>query len=186
MQPDPHLSPEQTKALDEARVRAKGILGAAKVANFNGWSVAVFAVLTLLFGLGSPVLLLLALGMGVVARNELRGRDLVRRFDPAGPTLLTKNQLGFMGLIVAYCAWSLFRTVTDPDPQWAVLEELAGLEASYVRDMVVAGYLAAILLTVLLVGINARYYHRRRAMLEEYLAQTPDWVVELQRAARVD
>ncbi|GMV06831.1 MAG: hypothetical protein AMXMBFR53_31060 [Gemmatimonadota bacterium] len=186
MQPDPHLSPEQVRALEEARGRASGILKASKVAAFNGWTVGIFAVLTLLFGLGSPVLLLLALGMGVVARNELRGRDLLRRFDPAGPLLLTKNQLGFMGLIVAYCAWSLFRTVANPDPQWAVLEELAGLEASYVQDLVVSGYLAAILLTVLLVGLNARYYHRRKAMLDEYLAATPDWVVELQRAARVD
>lgn len=186
MDAQPHLTPEQVQALQEARERAKPILSAARVAGFNGWSVAVFAGLTLLFGLGSPALMLLAVGMAVVARNELRGRDLLRRLDPAGPDLLTRNQLGFMALLVAYCGWSLLGALTDPDPQWAVLEELLGLEPAYIQDLTAAGYLAAILLTVLLVGLNARFYHRRRALLGGYLAATPAWVVEMQRAASVD
>ena len=54
------------------------------------------------------------------------------------------------------------------------------------QDLTAAGYGAAILLTVLFVGVNARYYARRALMLEKYLAETPAWVVELQRSARVD
>jgi len=182
----PHLTPEQLQALDEARARAKAILKAAKVAGFNGWTIGILAAVTAVFGLTSPLLLALALGMGVVARNELRGRALLRAFQPAGPVLLTRNQLWFMALIVAYCAWSLLRVYTHPDPQWAELQELAGLAPDFVRDLYVAGYAAALLLTVLFVGLNARYYARRKAMLEEYLAATPAWVVELQRTASVD
>lgn len=182
MDVDPQLSPEQLQALKAARERAKGIFSASKVAAFNGWTVAIFAVLTVLFGLTSPVLLALGAGMAVVARNEFRGRGLLQQFDPQGPVLLTRNQLGFMALIVAYCGWSLFRTVTHPDPQWAQLQDLAGLEPGYIQDLMVTGYAAAILLTLLFVGFNARYYHRRTAMLEEYLRETPPWVVELQRA----
>ncbi|MDP2957353.1 MAG: hypothetical protein Q8N53_13090 [Longimicrobiales bacterium] len=186
MDADPHLSPEQQRALQEARDRAKGIMAAAKVAGFNGWTVGVFAGLTVLFGLTSPVLIALGAGMAVVARNEFRGRSLVRRLDPAGPRLLTRNQIAFMALVVSYCTWSLLRTYTHPDPQWAQLQELAGFEEGFVRDLVAAAYGAAILLTVLFVGLNARYYFRRVAMLEEYLASTPGWVVELQRSASVD
>jgi hypothetical protein len=186
MDSDPRLTPEQVQALQEARSRAKGILKAAKVAGFNGWTIGILAVLTALFGLTSPLLLGLAVGMGVVARNEFRGRSLLRSLEPAGPELLTRNQLGFMALVVAYCAWSLVRAYTNPDPEWAQLQDLVGLDAGFVRDLVVAGYAAAILLTIVFVGLNARYYHRRKAMLAEYLASTPSWVVELQRTAAVD
>jgi len=186
MDADPTLTPEQRAALEDARERAKGIVSAAKVAGFNGWTVGILAALTVLFGLTSPVLLALGVGMGVVAHNELRGRQFLRAFDPRGPRFLTRNQLGFMALVVAYCAWSLVRTYTHPDPQWAQLQELAGLEAGFIRDFVVAAYGAAILLTVLFVGLNARYYARRISMLERYLAETPAWVVEMQRSARVD
>ncbi|NJD19624.1 MAG: hypothetical protein FIA95_10135 [Gemmatimonadetes bacterium] len=186
MDADPALTPEQLAAVEDARARAMGSLPAAKVAAFNGWTVGVLAALTVLFGLTSPVLLALGVGMGIVARNELRGRTLLRAFDPAGPRLLTRNQLGFMALVVAYCAWSLVRAYTRPAPQWAQLEELAGFEPEFIQGLVAAAYLAAILLTVLFVGLNARYYARRIPMLERYLADTPAWVVALQRSASVD
>jgi hypothetical protein len=185
MDTDPSLTPEQLAALQDARERAKGILAAGKVAAFNGWTIGIFAGLTVLFGITSPVLLALGVGMGVVARNELHGRALLRAFDPRGPRLLTRNQLGFMGLVVAYCAWSLVRTYTHPDPQWAELQDLAGFDAGFMQDLFAGAYGAAILLTVLFVGLNARYYARRASMLEKYLAETPAWVVELQRSASV-
>lgn len=186
MDSEPRLTPEQVQVLQEARERARGILKAAKVAAFNGWTIGVLAALTALFGLTSPVLLGLAAGMGVVARNEFRGRALLRSLEPAGPVLLTRNQLGFMALIVAYCAWCIARAYTNPDPDWALLQDLVGLDAGFVRDLIVAGYAGAILLTAVFVGLNARYYHRRKAMLADYLASTPAWVLELQRTAAVD
>ncbi len=183
MDADPTLTPEQLSALRDARDRAKRILSAAKVASFNGWTIGIFAGLTVLFGVTSPLLLALGVGMGIVARNELRGCSLLRALDARGPRLLVRNQVGFMALVVAYCVWSLVRTYTHPDPQWAQLQELAGLEAGFIRDFVVAAYAVAILLTMLFVGLNARYYARRIPMLEKYLAETPPWVVELQRSA---
>lgn len=186
MDGNPNLTPEQRAALDDARQRAKGILSAAKVATFNGWTIGVFAALTLLFGFTSPVLVVLAAGMGVVARNELRGRSLLRAFEPQGPRLLVRNQLGLMALVVGYCAWSLVSIYTHPDPEWAELQELAGFDAGFMQNLFAAAYGAAIVVTVLFVGLNARYYARRTPMLERYLAETPAWVVEMQRAARVD
>ena len=40
-------------------------------------------------------------------------------------------------------------------------------------------------LTAVFQGLNARYYFRRIATIERYLSETPDWVLELQRSARV-
>jgi hypothetical protein len=51
MDESPSLTPEQRAALEDARQRAKGILSAAKVAAFNGWTIGFFAVLTAVFGL---------------------------------------------------------------------------------------------------------------------------------------
>ena len=179
MDADPHLTPEQLQALADARERAKGIFAAAKVAAFNGWSLAVFAVLTILFGLTSPILLALGIGLGMLARNELRGRDALRALDPEAPTRLVRNQMGLMALAVAYCSWSLYRTRFRPERTWEELETLAGLNPGYIQGLTSAGYAVAILATVLLVGLNARYYHRRKAMLAAYLDETPDWVVTL-------
>lgn len=179
---DPNFTPEQLETLKQGRDRASYILRAARVASFNGWTLAALAGLTVLTGLTSPVLLILGAGMAVVARNELRGRDLLRALDPRGPRLLTRNQLGLMALVVVYCGWSLLRTYTHPDPQWATLQELAGLEPDFIADLVVVAYSAAIVVTVLVVGLNARFYARRAAALRDYLADTPGWVVDILRS----
>jgi len=47
--------------------------------------------------------------------------------------------------------------------------------------MTVTVYGAAILLTLLFQGLNARYYFARVQMLADYLRETPDWIVDLQK-----
>lgn len=182
MNDQPALTPEQLATVEEARERAAPIHRAARVAAFNAWTLGIFAVLTALFGPTSPLLLALAMGMGLVARNEWRGRALLRRFDPAGPELLVRNQIGLLVLAVAYCAWQLVSIRVNADPQWAVLQELLGLEPGYIEGLMTTGYVAAILVATLFIGLNARYYHRRGPMIAAWLATTPDWVVGLLRA----
>ena len=46
------LSPDQQEQLALANRRAKKVLGAAKVATFNGWSIGLFAAISLLFEIG--------------------------------------------------------------------------------------------------------------------------------------
>lgn len=184
---NPELSAEQRQALEDARVRAGKVVGAAKVAAFNGWSIGAFAVLTILFGLTNPVVLILGVGMGVVARNEFRGRDGIRRFEPEAARKLGKNQVGLMSLIIAYCIWSIARGATAvPDPELAQLQELTGVGTDLVRQLTVLVYVAVIAVTVIFQGLNARYYFKRAGMIEAYLAQTPPWVVDLQRSAKID
>jgi hypothetical protein len=90
-------------------------LGAAKVAAFNGWTLAVFAAVSILFGLFSLTGFLVGVGLAVVARNELLGRRRILAYDPGGFTLLWRNQVGLMALIVVYCAWSMYRTTAAPE-----------------------------------------------------------------------
>ncbi|MFQ5705563.1 MAG: hypothetical protein ACE5HT_16280 [Gemmatimonadales bacterium] len=176
------LSPEQRDELAVANERAAKLLGAVKVATFNGWAIGSFAAVTLAFGLFSLTALVMGVGMGLVAWNEFRGRRLLRHFDPDGPQLLGRNQLGFMTLLVAYCAWSVYRTLTGPVPALEGLEDMVGSVGDLVTKLMVAVYGGVAAISVLVQGLNARYYFARARPLREYLAETPEWIVELQRS----
>ena len=175
------LSPEQREDLTKATERAGKILGAGKVASFNGWTLGVIGAISLLFGLFSLTSFIAGVCLLVVAWNEFRGRNMLRHLDPQGPDLLWKNQVGFMSAVIAYCAWSMYRTVAYPSSEVAQLVELAGLPADFFTGMTLTVYGAAILLTLLFQGLNARYYFARVQMLADYLRETPDWIVDLQK-----
>ena len=170
----------------DAAERAKAFTGAIKVAAFNGWSIGFFAAVTLLFGIFSLTALVLGVGMAVVARNEFKSRARILTPDPTGPELLWRNQVGFMALIILYCLWSMYVTPARPDPQMAELTELLGGDLDeLVRSLTITVYVAVIALTAVFQGLNARYYFRRITTIEQYLSETPDWVLELQKSAGV-
>jgi hypothetical protein len=50
-----------------------------------------------------------------------------------------------------------------------------------VRSLTLTLYATVIAVTVIVQGLNARYYHVRVARLREYLTETPQWVLDLQR-----
>ncbi len=175
------LSPEQKEDLTRATERAGKILGAGKVATFNGWTLGVLGAISLLFGLFSLTGFIAGVCLLVVAWNEFRGRNMLRLFDPQGPDLLWKNQVGLMSAVIAYCAWSMYKTVAFPSSGVAQLEELAGLPADSIANLTLLVYGIAILLTLLFQGLNARYYFARVQMLADYLRETPDWIVDLQK-----
>ena len=176
------LSDEQKDQLASANQRASKVLGAAKVATFNGWTIGGFAAITLLFAIFSVTALLVGSGMAVVAWNEFRGQKMLRRFDALGPRLLGRNQLGFMGLIVGYCLWSIYHTISNPIAEVEGLEMLTAEVGDLVTNLTVAVYAGAIFVSLLVQGLNARYYFTRTKVIEEYVAETPSWIVEMQRS----
>lgn len=181
------LTPEQQGELDEARERARGFMKAARAATFNIWTIGAFAAITLLFGIFSLTALILGVGMAVVTWNEYRGRALLRRFDPAGPRLLGRNQLGLMALIVAYAVWSMIQTRAHPDPELAQMDQILGGDTSgLVAQLTMLVYVGVIAVTGVFQGLMARYYFARIPMVETYLRDTPEWVLDLQRAAALD
>lgn len=177
----PSLSPGQKAELASANARAGKILKAGRVATFNGWTIGTFGALSVLLGLGSLTALVVGVGLLVVAWNEFRGRDMLRRFDPAGPRLLGRNQVGLMALIVVYCLWSIHGTLNHPSESIQQLEAFMGGPGT-VTHMVAWGYAAVIVLSILAQGLNARYYFARVGHLASYLVSTPSWIIELQRA----
>src|SRR5262245_55714488 len=111
---DGPLTVEQRRQLDEARARTKSLAKAARVANLNGWTTAVIAAGSLPLSLGSVPGMLITVGLGVVAFNEFRGRKRLLQFDPWAATLLGRNQLGLLAMIVVYCLWMLWSGLTSP------------------------------------------------------------------------
>ncbi len=178
---DAPLTLEQRLELSEANERARKFLGAVKVATFNGWTIGVFAAFGVLFGIFSVTALVMGIGLGLVARNEFRGRKLLRQFDPLGPRLLGRNQLGLMGLIIVYCLWSMYQATSHP------LSEIPGLEAlaeygDLITTLTLAVYGVVIFVTALVQGLNARYYFARTQRVKDYVRETPGWIVEIQRS----
>jgi len=183
----PALSAKQREELERARERARAFLKAGRVAAFNVWTLGAFAALTLLFGLTSPTALLLGGALATVAIVEHRGRTRLRELDPEGPRLLARNQLALMVIIVVYALWRLWRTQAAPDPALQQMDDLLGGDtAGLVQELTTLVYVAVIALTVLFQGLMARYYQARTTMVEAYLRETPNWVVELQRSAALD
>ena len=179
------FTPEQQQELEDAKERAASFMGAARVASFNGWTFGFFAVISIVTGLSSLPVLLVGVGLAVVARNELAGRKRILAYDPSAFELLWKNQVALMAIIVAYCLWAMTRSSLVSDPSMQELNELMGDgfdEA--LQSLVTVAYVAVIGLTVIFQGLNARYYHVRIARLEAYLAETPQWVVDVQRAVQ--
>jgi hypothetical protein len=194
---NPLLDQSHHRALEASSRRSKPIRKAARVAAFNGWTTAVFALFSAPFACFSPVGLAVFAGLAAVAWNEFRGRRRLVAFDPRGATILGWNQLGLLLMIALYCGWSLYhglagagsleaQLAASPELKSAVgsLQEIEGLEHLY-RTLVVAIYGSVILLSVIFQGANAIYYFTRRGLIEGYLSDTPAWVLDLQRATQV-
>jgi hypothetical protein len=187
MVPGGPLTDEQQQALADAKERARSFMGAARVASFNVWSIGIFAALTILFGIFSLTALVLGIGLAVVTWNEYRGRARLRSFDPEGPRLLGRNQLGLMALIVVYALWSMFQARAHPDPELAQMDQILGGDTSgLVASLTTIVYIAVIAATGIFQGLMARYYFKRIPMVEDYVRDTESWVLDLQRAADLD
>ncbi|TWU30221.1 hypothetical protein [Bythopirellula polymerisocia] len=184
------LSNSQQQEVANASQRARKIRSAAGVAKFNAWSTGILGACSIPFAFGSLSGLFVAIGLAIVAYNEFRGRRLLLKFDPRGPTLLGWNQLGFLALIIVYCVWMLVTGLTGPSSFAAELQanpELrevlgSGAELEGVYKLVVVGvYGSVIVLSIIYQGANAYYYFSRRKYLTAYLRDTPEWVINLQR-----
>ena len=171
-----------------ARALGAKIRRAVIVATLGGWTVGSFAALTLLTSLFSLAGLLLGAGMAVVAYFEFRGARELRRLDPSAPRRLALNQLAFAGMLFIYAAISLWTSLHGPnelaeaaasDPQMAQM--LAPFE-SLTRTIYIAVYATMMVLALLGPGLTALYYSSRTKHIDTYIRQTPQWILDLQRA----
>lgn len=178
------MSPEEQRQLAEAGARARKIRAAAGLAGFNGWSLAICSASTLALSWTSALGLALAAALGGLAWIELRGRKGILALDARAARVLGKNQLALLALIIAYCIWNMLRASDPSATGSAELDELIAADGigPLVSDLTVLVYGLVIAASVLFQGYCARYYFARERMIRAYLAQTPEWIVELQRS----
>ncbi len=176
------LTPEDVAQLAAAIERTGKLTKASKMAAVNGWALAISAGLTAPFAPFSGVAFILLFALALLAWNEFRGRKMLDRFEEAGPDLLWKNQVGLMAVVVAYCLWGIRTAVAGPvNPSLAQLEEFVPDITELVSQAAAGFYALIIVVTVLLQGVMARFYHNRIALVRDYLAETPEWVVDVVR-----
>lgn len=181
------LSQEHLAALADARVRSAKVRRAASVATLSGWTMALFAGCTALgVVFGDISSLVISIGLGIVACNELRGAAMLRRFDLRGPRLLGFNQFGLGVLIVAYAGWSIISaghssalasvgSTGDKD----IDELVENLNTTITYGLY--GSIAA--LGIIAPGLTAWYYFSRAKVVRAMVNSTPDWVIQTLRAA---
>jgi hypothetical protein len=181
------ISPEHLRALEDARYRARNVRRAAVVAFISGGTLALFAFITVLGVLfGDLVSLLLALGLGGLAFNEIRGGLRLRRFEPAATKQLACNQIALGLLIVGYSAFALFTALSDPMAAAGGGTGDPAMDATIARLSIALSigiYGTMAILGIIAPGLSAWYYHSREKYVRSMLTQTPDWVIQTLRAA---
>ena len=182
------LGPEHLEAIALARRQARKIMRAAGVAAFSGWSTAVFAFFTLLGGLFSVPALLLGLALAMIAYVELRGSKAVRRFDLTAPQRLGLNQIVLWIVLTIYAAWCIAQAALGPGA-YADYIAAGGDLANAIKPIArlqttvtIAIYSALVVCSAMAQGGAALYYFTRRGPMCEYLARTPQWIVQMLRA----
>ena len=136
----------------------------------------------MLTGLFSFAGLVIGAGLLAFAWNEFRGRALLRGLDAEGPRALARNQLGLIGGVALYCVWSSYNVWGNRSGELAQLEAALGIAGDDVARLTVLVYGIVFVLTAIVLGFTARYYLIRARRLEEYRAETPDWVIDIQRS----
>jgi hypothetical protein len=186
----PGLSPQQVEQISLAYRLAGPVRRAIAVANFNGWTLAIAAVLTGGYGGLSFSFWGVALGvvLGVLAWNELAGAAGLRRFDLKAPRRLARNQIALGVVLAAYATWQLVATLhgggalhdelaENPD-----LAQVLGSDLEPVRLILIASYAGLLAFAIICQGAMALYYYTRSSVLRIYVEKTPDWVRNLQQA----
>ena len=191
-------SPQQVREIEEARVRFKPIRRAIGSATFFGWSVLIFGALSLVCSVTDITVAGLFVGFGlcVIGYFELTHVAKLKKLDPNAPVVLGRNQFALAGLLVIYAVWQLMfpsisqEALSKETMAHATEFKQAGIDLTAMNDQMsglvslvwklLYGSLIAVALAVELP--MAFFYFRRSAMVKDYVANTPAWIVAMQQS----
>ena len=192
--PAGRLSADQLEQLQGAQRQLKKLRRAAGVAKFNSVTSAVIGIcaglgvlISLLLGSLDGLGLAVTVGLLAVAWNEGRARKKLMKLVPGSGRELGWNQLAFLALIAAYCLYQILYVVNQPnsfDDAIAKNPQLADMLGTYAEMSHTIGrliYQGVLVISTLAVGGNAWYYFICDRRLDTYLAETPNWVLDIQR-----
>jgi hypothetical protein len=84
--------------------------------------------------------------------------------------------------VLVYCAWNSYRAWANRGEELVQLEAILGISADEVAGLTVLVYAIVFVATGIVLAFTARYHRRRGQRLEQYLAETPGWVIDIQRS----
>jgi hypothetical protein len=180
------LTTEQLQAIQQADKRAAKIRRAMKIASADAYIMAFFAAIVAIsipfdYIAGIP----LAIAFAFFTYNSFRGAGRMKRFDSTAPRLLAWNQIGLATAIILYAIYRLIMVMRGSSLSSSELAELgpemSGDIESLAKLVLQILYIGLIVGTIIAQGLTALYYATRTRLIRDYLAQTPDWVVDLQK-----
>lgn len=193
----PVISDAQRIEIARGAEREKGFAFARKLASFNGVGAGIFAAIALLSAAFDTASLLLSLPLSIIAFVELNGGQRVARYERNGLVQLACNQLALVVLVAVYGLVQILGAHDSASPLSEILAqsgvqsadlgidgvsaELGDFDEMY-RTAVTAFYAVVIAATFLIQGGCALYYYSRLKRLDQFLADTPRWVVDYLRA----
>jgi hypothetical protein len=125
--------------------------------------------------------------MGYVAWRELSCAVAVSKLDVDAPRRLAMNQLVFCGLLSLYFGWSLYQSLASPSDYSEILgsdPDASGMlgNVDHLTHLIsVCVYGGLIVASAIFQGGTAWYYSTRTKLLQDYLATTPQWIIDYQR-----
>src|SRR3954471_21742881 len=179
-----HLTPQQMRQLADARAAHKYVRRAVAVATFDGWTVAVFALLNCLCGFTDVASMIVGLALGAMAFVEIRGASQLRRLDESAPRRLGFNQILLGMLLCAYAVWQIYQHLHGPSALAAVTQADPRVGKRFedmFRSLAVALYGSLIIFAILAQGGAALFYFTREKYLRAYRQRTPAWILQMQQ-----
>jgi hypothetical protein len=189
------LTPAHLAELALAQQNFRPIRRVARTATFSAVTTLFIAACSVLFAVFSPDIpgILIALGLCAIGTIEWIGSRRLLRAEPGAARFLMRNQLGFLGLIGAYCIFQIATTSVAGLKQQALSPEAraelaAAPEYAHMVDqsveqwglLVTDGfYVLVLVISIACQGGLAFYYASRRKRLEEFQASTPPWARQL-------
>ena len=179
MQPD-SMGSEEREQLRRAAELHRPIARAAALGRGNGLGYVIFGALSLILSVADLDLPGLAIGALLIGVGLVERRTSVRLAgaDPAAPRILARNELLLMAGIVVFCALELTLLRASGEQLAARLggaDDLGVDLAALTESLTTLVYATFIAVTLLYQGGMARYFLRRRAMIEVYLRECPEW-----------
>ena len=175
------------RELQTARASMKKIRRAVLSARLEGYSIAIFGALSLAFSFGNIGDMLLAGVLTAIGIVEIIGAGKLARLDLGASRLLAFNQLTLAVLILLYALWNIHGQLANPD---AALEGLSPSDIqaidqssgvlSMTNEIMMVVYVGMIV-AALAEAAMALYYHTRAAHIRQFIAQTPEWIVAMQK-----
>lgn len=174
------MSTAEHEQLQRAAELHRPIARAAALARRNGLGLLIFGVLSVLLSLSDIDLVGFGIGAILIATGlvELRTSRRLARADPAAPKILARSELVLMAGILVFCVLKLTVQGESGGELAARLGNRSSLGINVqalTRKVNTLVYGTIIAVTLIYQGGLARYYLRRRSMIESYLRDCPEW-----------